>query len=124
MSRASKKTLRGVCHLHSETGTEGGYWAFQDKRHIKKVNGRESWSYDGLHILNDGDKLTIYDKKDTSRIVWAGIIGLKLYPVFTQSAFNFWIHADQIGTPREIWARWFLDEYPAKLVKAPKKNLP
>jgi hypothetical protein len=26
--------MRGVLCFHSETGTEGGYWAFQDGRHI------------------------------------------------------------------------------------------
>lgn len=30
------QTLVGVCHFHSETGTEGGWWAFQDERHIHK----------------------------------------------------------------------------------------
>ena len=27
-------TLEGILHLHSETGTEGGYWAFQDSKFI------------------------------------------------------------------------------------------
>jgi len=30
------KTLKGVCHLFSETGTEGGSWAIQDERFITK----------------------------------------------------------------------------------------
>jgi|GEM_PF-1258196 len=29
------KTLTGKCEFYSETGTEGGYWAFQDSRFIK-----------------------------------------------------------------------------------------
>lgn len=29
-------TLSGVLHFFSETGTEGGDWAFQDSRHIQK----------------------------------------------------------------------------------------
>jgi len=28
--------LKGVCHFFSETGTEGGDWAFQDERYIQK----------------------------------------------------------------------------------------
>jgi len=30
----TRPTLHGVLHLFSETGTEGGYWAFQDERFI------------------------------------------------------------------------------------------
>lgn len=29
-----KPALRGILNLHSETGSEGGYWAFQDERYI------------------------------------------------------------------------------------------
>lgn len=29
--------VSGKLHLHSETGTEGGYWALQDANYIKKV---------------------------------------------------------------------------------------
>ena len=28
--------LKGVCFFHFETGTEGGYWAFQDNQFIIK----------------------------------------------------------------------------------------
>ncbi|HHE04567.1 MAG TPA: hypothetical protein ENL19_00730, partial [candidate division WOR-3 bacterium] len=30
----NKETLEGILTFHSETGTEGGYWAFQDSRYI------------------------------------------------------------------------------------------
>lgn len=33
-----KPTLEGILHFHSETGTEGGYWAFQDKHFITKTS--------------------------------------------------------------------------------------
>ena len=36
-------TLRGVLEFYSETGTEGGYWAFQDEKFI------------GLPVQNNGD---------------------------------------------------------------------
>lgn len=35
-----REELRGVLHLWSETGTEGGYWAFQDERFISKNTTR------------------------------------------------------------------------------------
>ncbi len=34
--RTKSGTIRGVLSFHSETGTEGGYWAFQDERFIQK----------------------------------------------------------------------------------------
>lgn len=113
-----KAQMRGVLHFHSETGTEGGYWAFQDERHItpnltrfscKKCGAYwdkghdpvgptaethpegescgwgepycapgahdfqlvspEDWSYEGLHVLENGDKLTIFDKDDPTKVI-------------------------------------------------------
>jgi len=105
-------TLRGICHFHSETGTEGGYWAFQDSQFI---NGKY-WSYGGLHILRDGDRLTIYSPDQPDQIVWSGIIALQRHPLFTEHVHGgWWIHADQIGQDRETWAKYFFEEYPAEL---------
>jgi hypothetical protein len=112
--------LTGVCHFFSETGTEGGHWAFQDAAYITPAGpGRShpSWSYEGLHILEDGDRLTIFDREDGSMVVWKGEISLVQHPLFTEDAFGFWIHADQRGIERERWGKWFFGEYPAELVK-------
>ena len=35
-----KVILKGVCTFYAETGTEGGYWAFQDAEYIQKNVGR------------------------------------------------------------------------------------
>lgn len=168
-ARRMKKT--GILHFHSETGTEGGYWAFQDedymglpnfKDHVCSICGRwwdkerhpggvppiESpgvsvsivrrgdstdsfcpddqhewrlafpdgmWSHEGLHILKDGDRLTIFDKEDRDHVIWQGIVRLKQHNLFSETAFGFWIHADQKGEDREAWARLFFEEYPAVL---------
>ncbi len=152
--------LEGVLHLHSETGTEGGYWAFQDSRFIEQNTTRhackgcglywdksmsssmpenpdyerpegwpefcvpeehefelvskESWSYEGLKYLNDGDKLTIYHP-DTGDEVWSGVIDLEQHDLFTEDARGYWIHADQKGIDRDEWAEYFFEKYPAKL---------
>ena len=115
--------LRGVLHFWSETGTEGGYWAFQDEQFISpptKDWPHERWSYDGLHVLKNGDKLTIYSKENKTKIVWAGAIKLKEYRLFTESASGMWIHADQEGIERKIWAGWFFEQYPAAFEKDAK----
>jgi len=74
------------------------------------------WSYEGLHVLHDGDALTVYDPDDPKSVVWDGVIKLKHYELFTQDAHGFWIHADQEGQDRETWAEMFLKGYPCKLV--------
>lgn len=35
MSTYEQEVLLGMCHFHTETGTEGGYWAFQDSQFIE-----------------------------------------------------------------------------------------
>lgn len=117
--------LEGVCHFWSETGTEGGYWAFQDKKHIHlpdKDNPSLRWDYEGLWVLVDGDHLIIYDKNNPSQVVWEGEVKLRNHPLFTESAGGMWIHSDQEGVDRTTWARWFHKEYPAKLTPSPNQR--
>ncbi|OGL73682.1 hypothetical protein A3C96_01370 [Candidatus Uhrbacteria bacterium RIFCSPHIGHO2_02_FULL_60_10] len=121
MPRKKKQAneLVGVCYFHSETGTEGGYWAFQDSRFISPPapgSQHEQWSYQGLHVLEDGDRLTILSPDDRSRVVWTGVIKLRQLGLFKEDAGGLWIHADQEGVDRKIWSRYFFKEYPAKLV--------
>jgi len=148
------KELEGVLDLHSEGGTEGGYWAFQDSAYIGilkienvialdkeameeyrrtgKIKEKpnciddkheeevgDSWSYEGLHILQNNDRLTIYHPDDNKE-VWSGVINLKQYNLFTEHALGMWIHADQIGIERDVWAEYFFKGYSAKLI--PAKN--
>jgi hypothetical protein len=157
--------IDGILSFHDETGTRGGYWAMQDKRHISpnttrfvcrkccaywdkdvhpegpsgdarvyhypypqeepedcptgqhefELVSKETWSYDGLHVLADGDRLTIYDKDRPEAVIWSGTIRLRPYARYTEKVFGCWIHADQEGVERETWARWFFDNHPAEL---------
>ena len=137
--------------FHSETGTEGGFWAVQDEAWIKpnttrfyctkchlywdksrdvdepvrvgeycqpgqhdfKLVSPEDWSYEGLHVLHDGDELTVYGDHD--EVLWEGTIRLVQYDQFTQHAGGWWIHADQEGVDRIEWARLFMTEHRAVL---------
>lgn len=161
------QTLEGICNFYFETGTEGGYWAFQDERYIQKNVPRgyckncglylreqegalrveriypvdeaflrsgelterpdcpnnkheeefgDVWDYDGLHILADGDQLTIYNPQKRDEVVWSGLIELLRHPLFTETASEYWIHFDQKGIERDVWAKYFFEEYPARLV--------
>lgn len=110
--------MKGKIHLWNETGTEGGMWAFQDEKFISHGPQGEAWSYDGLHVLKDGDKLTIYDKEDPAKVVWQGVIDQQHYGSFQEHAYDGqWIHSDQRGVEREVWSKWFIEEYPAELEK-------
>ena len=193
-------TYKGVLVFHSETGTEGGYWAFQDEKfmgienndrlctrcgrvwmasqpeepkpsftywvHDPRPNYMDSyrsfdspqdlplarddsekfniaftnatnatslacyqnghagwkpmfpqgmWSYEGLHVLSDGDSLTIFDIDDPKKVLWEGKIDFKRFDLFTEDAQGMWIHADQKGIDRETWSRWFMKNYPARM---------
>ncbi len=58
------ETMKGQAFLFSETGTEGGLFAFNDAATVK-VNewGETNWSYDGLHVLRDGDYLKVLGER-------------------------------------------------------------
>lgn len=162
----NSNTLKGVCFLFSETGTEGGVWAFQDSEFIAKdvpspfckkcgkyldrqkkyknlklikalpvtqelLDGKEppecpdgrhergvgdTWSYEGLHILENGDQLTIFSPDNLTQVVWSGTISLRQHPLFTKDASGLRIHADQEGIDRKVWATYFFRKYPAKLI--------
>jgi len=140
---SNERVLHGFLQFWSETGTEGGYWTFFDKRHAftkipqghcqtcglfvrgtpRPCSNRQPhreearpiiWNHVGIHILKNDDFLTIY-AKDEKNIVWEGIVELISYPLFTQNASGLWIHADQTGVDRDIWAKWFFDEHPVTI---------
>jgi hypothetical protein len=164
----------GRLDFHSETGTEGGYWAIQDERFISQIapdNGIylgqrvalsrdpsrwgkltliadaagnhpqdsspvkvavhyddntdevttsdqlliERWGYEGLKLLQTGDYLTIFT--DDGQVAWSGYIRLRHYPLFTEAANGMWIHADQRGIERDVWAQFFFDGAQASLIE-------
>jgi len=110
--------IRGKLNLHSETGTEGGFWALQDERFIEPPTEdwpHERWSYDGLQILKDDDHLKIFAPDGS--VYWEGLISLKQHELFTEDAFGFWIHADQNGLTREFWATPFFQGYRGELTR-------
>lgn len=106
-------TLQGRLCFHSETGTEGGYWAFESSEPLLKGQT----AYDRLHILKNGDRLKI-EHPTKKAVVWDGVIDLKELNLFTEDARGMWIHADQKGIPRNIWSNYFFKGYSATLCKS------
>lgn len=108
MNDTEQEELHGTCVFFSETGTEGGYWAFQDSQHPD--------SYDGLHILKKGDQLIIYDKDDPQRVAWKGTVSLIPRTSLEENVFGWRIHSRPQNADLEEWARLFFHGYPAMLV--------
>lgn len=99
--------ISGVLIPFFETGTEGILWALEE--HPPKGG------YEGLHILKDGDYLTVFG--DSGEIIWEGTIkleyktGYRPYPLNPkygqQAVFGCWIHGNQEGMDLEEWASMF-----------------
>ena len=102
--------LEGICYSWNEQGL-GHNWAFWESKYIRPEP--YVWDYTGLHVLKDGDHLTIFDKKNPKKIRWSGFI-------------SFWTNRmgriHQRDVPRKKWVRWFSKEYPAKLIPGPNQT--
>ncbi|MEA3379196.1 MAG: hypothetical protein U9Q69_06215 [Nanoarchaeota archaeon] len=90
-----------------------------EQKRLSNTLLKVSWSYEGLHILQNGDQLTIYHP-DNNKKIWSGPINLREHNLFTEDASGRWIHAVQIGIERDVWAEYFFKKYPARLM--PAKN--
>jgi hypothetical protein len=90
----NNEIIEGKLVFHSQTGTEGGYWAFQDSNYISLVSP--------VFGVVDGVKV-----RDINE--------LKPYCPFNEHVDGWWIHADQKGISREEWSKFFFDGFPAIL---------
>jgi hypothetical protein len=117
------KEMKGVCFLHSETGTEGGWWAIQEDGFADKDG---NWSYEGLRCLEEGDDFTVYGDngsvlfhdiiyKDTKTGAFPRQVILKgkLAPLKRQKqqvVGGWWVHWIQKGMDPEAWGKLFCGE--------------
>lgn len=105
--------MKGYLFAFSETGTEGIWWAVQER----------DKGYDGLHILEEGEHLTVF--KENGEVFWEGVIdydreiGKKPLPFnpqyFQQQVLGVWCHGIQRGEVPEFWAGMFFGEYEAEV---------
>jgi len=113
--------LTGVLYAYAETGSEGFHWSVHE-------DGKEG--YEGLHILRDGDELTVFN--DDESVLWQGVIdfeyrtGWRHYPLNPrlgqQCALGLWVHGNQEGWEIDKWAKLFIDEKRATLLKTTVKS--
>ncbi len=129
---------KGRLNFHSETGTEGGWYAWQDNAFIwtkdnhcpthgqtkyaqppgyycpaEQSKQGECWSYDGLRYLNNGDHLKVFVGGE---VLWEGDVLLNartdVYVNPDAEVYGFWVNQEpdpSMGVDRLDWARWFFD---------------
>jgi len=116
----TKKEIKGVCFLFSETGTEGGWWAVQEDGFASDDG---DWKYEGVRYLEEGDDFTVY--ADDGSVLFHGIIHqdsrtgaiprqairdgkLVSDPTWKQQVVaGFWVHWIQKGIDPIVWDEWF-----------------
>ncbi|MDP2207096.1 MAG: hypothetical protein Q8K65_12415 [Alphaproteobacteria bacterium] len=124
MSRETPKSrvLKGRLEIFSEQGSEGSHWSFYE-------DGKTG--YDGLHALEKGDVLRIFNDAARTELLWQGEVDFdhnsekQHRPLIGEVQ---WldkvgtVHGLQKGVDKDVWADMFLAEKPAVLVpKRPDK---
>lgn len=112
------REIHGQLFAWFETGTEGIYWAVVDD---------EKKGYDGLHVLENGNVLTVFNKENKKKILFQGTIALEYDRLrralqynpeyFQQCVLGYWVHGLQKDVDPEKWAHMFFDEHRAVLKK-------
>lgn len=177
----------GKLSFHSETGTEGGYYALQDSEHIAYITPEfgvfahrtvydpedmfrtgivrgscrddgsefksakrgdiayldidwddqtndvarpsdtvhiEGWSYEGLVILKNDDRLTVFQRGIGGIALWEGVVHLEAqdpYASDSYAPFGMASHSRPKETDPETedtWSSWFFQEHWAKLERS------
>lgn len=115
------REIKGVCFLHSETGTEGGWWAMQEDGY-RTDDGH--WRYEGMNYLEEGDDFTVFAVDGS--VLWHGIIhqddktGAVPHRVIRKVVIDhswkqqvvggMWVHWLQKGMDPEAWSELFIGE--------------
>lgn len=123
--------IPGRLVFHSETGTEGGWYAWQDDANshggskgdpcpwgtpgCPVTDGRsdEHWLYEGLHLLHNGDELRVFHD---GAVRWEGTVKLvvrhDVYESDDAVVHGLWINQEpDVGMDREEWASMFIRGY-------------
>lgn len=121
-TESEPEVIHGRTEVWNESGTEGNRWSVYDK----EVGG-----YEGLHVLENGDHLTVYDDDDS--ILFEGVIRQIRAYGFGGTVRDeitgrdvYWPPAPllggwtQEGWNREDWGKLFYEKRRAKLIKRQK----
>jgi hypothetical protein len=114
---SKSRILKGKLELFYEQGMEYVAWTFYE-------SGRQG--YDGLHVLEKGDVLRVFNDAARSELLWQGTIdfeydshksgGIQRLPNIGT------VHGIQKGVDVPAWSEMFVQEKPAILIpKRPDK---
>lgn len=119
------RVLKGRLEIFSEQGSEGAHWSFYE-------DGKTG--YDGLHVLEKGDVLRVFNDAARRELLWQGTVDFdhdsekQPRPLIGEVQ---WldkvgtVHGLQKGIDKNDWADMFLAEKPAVLVpRRPDKYTP
>lgn len=118
---SKSRILKGKLELFFEQGMEHVAWTFYE-------DGQQG--YDGLHVIEKGDVLRVFNDAARTELVWQGTIDLeydshKNAGGIQRLAGVGTVHGIQKGVNAEEWGKLFADEKPAVLIpKRPDKHIP
>lgn len=75
----------------------------------------------GVHVLQDGDQLSVFSANSPDRLLWQGIVQLRLQHE-PQSHTRHHLKLFQEGVSDARWNRWFDEACPASLVPATSRR--
>jgi hypothetical protein len=75
-----------------------------DNMHDFRPSPPAWWHYAGLHTLESGDYMEIFDANDPNIVTWKGTINL----VPTRTLYTE--RANQLGVDKDQWAKWFVND--------------
>ncbi len=117
ISTREGEPIKGVCYIHSETGTEGGLLSvFAD-------TPTEGY-WERLHYIEKGDHLTIYSPRRPKRVLWSGVVDSPTRYFDSQDINGLDYLTAPTGARRRTWVNYFVKNYPAALIEVKREEPP
>lgn len=109
--------IKGICYIHSETGTEGGLLSV-----LADIPAKGYW--ERLHYIKRGDYLTVYSLRRPRRVLWSGIVDSPTRYFDSFEVRGLYELPAPSGVRRKTWIEYFIKNYPASLIEAKREELP
>lgn len=122
---SKSRILKGKLEVFFEQGMEHNAWTFYE-------DGQQG--YDGLHVIEKGDVLRVFNDAARTELLWQGTIDFE-YDSHKQKRAMIgevqWldnvgtVHGIQKGVDGKEWGQMFAEAKPAVLIpKRPDKHIP
>ena len=117
ISTREGEPIKGVCYIHSETGTEGGLLSVF-------ANTPPEGYWERLHYIKIGDYLTVYSPGRLERVLWSGVVDspTRYFVSFEVNGLDYL--PGPTGVRRADWIEYFTKKYPASLIEVKREEPP